>query len=38
VPGRRDFEPDLRGHADTAMYEAKAAGGGIVMWREPDEP
>jgi len=34
VPGRRDFEPDLRGHADTAMYEAKAAGGGIRVWRE----
>ena len=37
VPGRRDFEPDLRGHADAAMYEAKAAGGGIRVWREPDE-
>ena len=36
VSGRRDFEPDLRGHADTAMYEAKAAGGGIRVWREPD--
>jgi diguanylate cyclase (GGDEF)-like protein len=37
VPGRRDFEPDLRGHADTAMYEAKAAGGGIRVWQEPGE-
>jgi len=37
VPGRRDFEPDLRGHADTAMYEAKAAGGGIRVWQEPEE-
>ncbi len=34
VPGRRDFEPDLRGHADAAMYEAKAAGGGVRIWRE----
>jgi diguanylate cyclase (GGDEF)-like protein len=37
VPGRRDFEPDLRAHADTAMYEAKAEGGGIRVWRDPDE-
>jgi diguanylate cyclase (GGDEF)-like protein len=36
VPGRRDFEPDLRTHADTAMYEAKTKGGGIRVWREPD--
>jgi diguanylate cyclase (GGDEF)-like protein len=34
VPGRRDFEPDLRQRADAAMYEAKAAGGGIRIWRE----
>ncbi len=34
VPGRRDYEPDLRQHADAAMYEAKAAGGGIRFWRE----
>jgi diguanylate cyclase (GGDEF)-like protein len=33
VPGRRDFEPDLRAHADTAMYDAKADGGGIRVWR-----
>jgi diguanylate cyclase (GGDEF)-like protein len=37
VPGHRDFEPDLRAHADTAMYEAKASGGGIRVWQEPDE-
>jgi diguanylate cyclase (GGDEF)-like protein len=35
VPGLRDFEPDLRGRADTAMYEAKDAGGGIRIWRDP---
>ena len=35
VPGRRDFEPDLRQHADAAMYEAKAGGGGVRLWREP---
>jgi diguanylate cyclase (GGDEF)-like protein len=34
LPGQRDFEPDLRGHADTAMYEAKEAGGGVRIWRE----
>lgn len=34
-PGRRDFEPDVRQHADAAMYEAKARGGGISTWREP---
>jgi len=34
VPGRRDFEPDVRQHADAAMYEAKAAGGGIRAWME----
>ncbi len=34
-PGRRDFEPDVRQHADAAMYEAKARGGGICTWREP---
>ena len=34
VPGQRDFEPDLRGHADSAMYEAKEAGGGIRVWPE----
>ncbi len=33
VPGRRDFEPDVRQHADAAMYEAKAAGGGIRVWQ-----
>jgi diguanylate cyclase (GGDEF)-like protein len=38
VPGRRDFEPDLRGRADAAMYEAKAAGGGIRAWRESTDP
>jgi diguanylate cyclase (GGDEF)-like protein len=37
VPGRRDFEPDLRQHADAAMYEAKAAGGGIRLWQDPPE-
>ncbi len=36
LPGRRDFEPDLRQHADAAMYEAKAAGGGIRTWVEAD--
>jgi diguanylate cyclase (GGDEF)-like protein len=35
MPGRRDFEPDLRQHADAAMYEAKAAGGGIRIWAAP---
>jgi diguanylate cyclase (GGDEF)-like protein len=34
TPGDRDFEPDLRQRADTAMYEAKEAGGGIRLWRE----
>jgi predicted signal transduction protein with EAL and GGDEF domain len=29
VRGARDFEPDLRGRADAAMYEAKDAGGGV---------
>lgn len=33
VRGERDFEPDLRGHADTAMYQAKEAGGGIRVWQ-----
>ena len=37
VPGRRDFEPDVRQHADAAMYEAKAAGGGIRAWQDPPE-
>jgi len=37
VPGRRDFEPDLRQRADAAMYEAKAAGGGVRMSRDPSE-
>jgi diguanylate cyclase (GGDEF)-like protein len=37
VPGRRDFEPDLRQHADEAMYEAKAAGGGVRAWRDEDD-
>jgi len=36
VPGERDFEPDLRQHADRAMYEAKAAGGGVRLWRDPE--
>jgi diguanylate cyclase (GGDEF)-like protein len=35
VPGGRDFEPDLRQHADAAMYEAKAAGGGVRVWHDP---
>jgi diguanylate cyclase (GGDEF)-like protein len=34
TPGRRDFEPDLRGRADAAMYEAKDAGGGVRVARE----
>ncbi len=34
VPGHRDFEPDLRGRADTAMYWAKEAGGGVRIWQE----
>jgi diguanylate cyclase (GGDEF)-like protein len=29
VPGRRDFEPDLRQRADSAMHDAKLAGGGV---------
>ncbi len=37
MPGRRDFEPDLRQHADAAMYEAKAAGGGIRIWHDPTD-
>ena len=37
VPGRRDFEPDVRQHADAAMYEAKAAGGGVRAWVESTE-
>jgi diguanylate cyclase (GGDEF)-like protein len=36
--GRRDFEPDVRQHADAAMYEAKASGGGVQVWLEPDDP
>jgi diguanylate cyclase (GGDEF)-like protein len=32
--GRRDFEPDIRQRADAAMYEAKAAGGGIRIGRD----
>ena len=35
VPRGRDFEPDLRQHADAAMYAAKEAGGGIRIWRDP---
>ncbi len=35
VPGQRDFEPDVRQHADAAMYQAKARGGGICTWRGP---
>jgi diguanylate cyclase (GGDEF)-like protein len=38
VPGRRDFEPDVREHADAAMYAAKAAGGGVRAWEEPSTP
>jgi len=34
VPGERDFEPDLRGRADEAMYDAKLAGGGVRAWRQ----
>jgi diguanylate cyclase (GGDEF)-like protein len=34
LPGRRDFEPDLRQHADAAMYQAKATGGGVRIWAE----
>jgi diguanylate cyclase (GGDEF)-like protein len=34
VPGQRDFEPDIRHRADTTMYEAKSAGGGIRIWQE----
>jgi diguanylate cyclase (GGDEF)-like protein len=34
VPGGHDYEPDLRVHADAAMYEAKSTGGGIRVWRE----
>ena len=37
MPGQRDFEPDLRQHADAAMYEAKAAGGGIRVWTDLEE-
>jgi diguanylate cyclase (GGDEF)-like protein len=36
VPGRRDFEPDLRGRADAAMYAAKEAGGGIRIGQPPE--
>jgi diguanylate cyclase (GGDEF)-like protein len=36
--GRRDFEPDIRQHADAAMYEAKALGGGIRTWMDPEDP
>ncbi len=36
VPHRRDFEPDVRQHADAAMYLAKEAGGGIRLWEDPD--
>lgn len=35
VPGRHDFEPDIRQHADASMYAAKDAGGGIRAWEEP---
>jgi diguanylate cyclase (GGDEF)-like protein len=37
TPGRRDFEPDVRQRADAAMYEAKAAGGGIRVWIDGDD-
>lgn len=36
-PGRRDFEPDIRQRADAAMYEARAAGGGIRVGRDSTE-
>lgn len=32
TPGRRDFEPDVRQHADAAMYDAKQEGGGVRAW------
>src|SRR5829696_4606507 len=35
VPGERDFEPDLRRRADSAMYVAKGGGGGVRAWQEP---
>jgi diguanylate cyclase (GGDEF)-like protein len=38
TPDRRDFEPDVRQHADAAMYEAKRAGGGIRIWTAEDDP
>jgi putative thioredoxin len=38
TPGRRDFEPDVRQHADAAMYEAKHTGGGIRIWTGEDDP
>jgi hypothetical protein len=37
VPGERDFEPDLRQRADSAMYDAKLAGGGVRAWRPETE-
>ncbi|HEU0242633.1 MAG TPA: GGDEF domain-containing protein [Candidatus Limnocylindrales bacterium] len=37
VPGERDFEPDLRQRADSAMYGAKLAGGGVRAWRPAPE-
>jgi diguanylate cyclase (GGDEF)-like protein len=33
APGGHELEPDLRERADTAMYAAKAEGGGIRAWR-----
>jgi diguanylate cyclase (GGDEF)-like protein len=36
TPGRRDFEPDVRQHADAAMYEAKLGGGGVRIWTDED--
>lgn len=35
--GRRDFEPDIRQHADAAMFAAKELGGGVRVWREAPE-
>ena len=35
--GRRDFEPDVRQHADAAMFAAKEQGGGVRVWREAPE-
>jgi diguanylate cyclase (GGDEF)-like protein len=34
APGREDSEPGIRQRADAAMYEAKAAGGGVRIARD----